>query len=116
MDLFSFTSLFRLSSITDNTFTGLDCMSSTALVLYETGTVYPSRAHWFIGFWWCPFGIWSHLCSFLCCIFCFVVSFCVLCPMLPVSLDSLFLIVSLVFFNIHSVAAIELLFVCLFGF
>jgi hypothetical protein len=34
-----FTSLSRLSSVTDNTFTGLDCMSSTALVLYETGTV-----------------------------------------------------------------------------
>jgi hypothetical protein len=77
-------------------------MSYMAGVLYETETAYPSRAPGsspgFGGF------RVVHPYSFLCC-FCFVLFdffLCLVCSMLPVSLDFLFLIAPSVFSNVYS--------------
>jgi hypothetical protein len=78
-------------------------MSKTVSVLYETGTDYLSRAHMFISISVCMVSVYlAHLFMFplLCFLFC-LSSFCVLCPMLPVSLDYPFLVTPSVFSNVY---------------
>ena len=60
-------------------------MSNTVSVLQETGTAYSSRAHMFTSIVWCCSSIWF---SAL-----FVFAMCLVCPLLPVSLDYPFFIV-----------------------
>jgi hypothetical protein len=78
-------------------------MSKTVSVLYETGTDYLSRAHMFISISVCMVSVYlAHLFMFplLCFLFC-LSSFCVLCPMLPVSLDCSFSIAPSIFSDVY---------------
>jgi hypothetical protein len=83
-------------------------MSNTAKVLSEAGTGYPSRSAGLsqVFFWMCVGGrerllIILAFCVVLCLYLLFVFALCLVCPILPVSLDCPFLIASSFFSNVY---------------
>ena len=83
-------------------------MSNTAKVLSEAGTGYPSRSAGLsqVFFWMCVGGrerllIILAFCVVLCLCLLFVFALCLVCPILPVSLDCPFLIASSFFSNVY---------------
>ena len=88
---------------------------STTDVVYETGTAYPSRTFGFTSVFW--LSRFSYHFNFMCYVFLFCVSsFCVLWPILSVSLDCRLLNGSSVYYNVyfHWEIIVSLEFICKF--